>query len=174
MMSSKFLSLLFALALGSPALSSSVAEKVAELRKAPTAVDRVKLLPDDSDVGTHSLNYSPFLISVSPVVRLRLPSPRGRRNTWCGQPRCICQLGDIPCPHRDGDGPDNWFPWSMWIQYSPYAFSRNRVQLCCERDAFCRCIGRERGTLYLQRSEAPVSCDFPQGCDPLRDEQRAW
>ena len=54
MISSKFFSLLLALTLGSPALSSSVAEKVAELRKAPTAVDRVKLLPDDSDVSIYS------------------------------------------------------------------------------------------------------------------------
>ena len=50
-MSSKFFSLLLPLVLNTPVLSSSVAQKVAELRLAPTAVDRIKLLPDDSDVS---------------------------------------------------------------------------------------------------------------------------
>lgn len=52
-MASKILSVFLALTLASPVLSTTVAEKVAQLRLAPTAVDRVKLLQDDSDVRFH-------------------------------------------------------------------------------------------------------------------------
>ena len=50
-MSFKFFSVLLALALSLPVLSTPVAQQVADLRLAPTAVDRVKLLTDDSDVS---------------------------------------------------------------------------------------------------------------------------
>lgn len=73
-MSSKFLSLLFAFTLTSPVLSTSIAQQVADLRLAPTAVDRIKLLQDDSDVSrcqifpaipynTHTLCLSLFSTS---------------------------------------------------------------------------------------------------------------
>lgn len=45
-----FFFLLFAFAVSSTVLSTSVAQQVADLRLAPTSNDRVKLLTDDSDV----------------------------------------------------------------------------------------------------------------------------
>lgn len=50
-MQPKIFSLLVALALGSPVFSTSVADKVAQLKLAATAVDRVRLLPNDTDVS---------------------------------------------------------------------------------------------------------------------------
>ena len=170
--------LLFLCALGLSSVvfaGDDVAEKVAKLRLATTAVERTKLLKDN-EVGI----FSYLSITVLPCshqclsVCLRFPSQCSRRNGRSWWTYCRSIVGQLPCSDRQWHGHDDRFPRAMRLEHASYASSRNRVQLCRERHVASTIPRGKWSTLHHERCSRRFSHYFPQGCNPFRNEHWLW